>query len=139
MDDEDDNMIEEIHKDKEKQDPIQLLDNLTREQLMYDCFYLGTTKYLWNCIPDPEGNMPENPQEQWNFNDYYDKPIGWRTDFENYINNVINWKKKQIKIIQEMNEQELIVWKIKYKRNVEMKKAKAQDKNLIDFHIDEIV
>ena len=37
-----------------------------------------------------------------------------------------------------MSEQELIIWKAKYKTNVEMKRQVAQGKQLIDFCADEI-
>ena len=136
MDDE----FEDINeKEKEKQGPALKLDVVGIDEIMYDCFHLGITQYLWSCIPEPEGKLPEDPQEHWNLNDYYDKPIGWQNEYEYYNQKIISWKKKQLKIIQAMNEQELIIWKLKYKRIYEMKKAMAQNKNFVDFHTDELL
>ena len=95
------------------------------------------TRYSWNCIPELHGKMPQDPEDNWNLNDYYDHPIGWHEEYKKYQKEIIEWKITQLQIIQGLSEQQLLIWKAKYNTTVKLRKHVVRSTNVIPFEDDE--
>jgi hypothetical protein len=80
-----------------------------QDDLTFDHFHLGMSKYEWRNIPDLEGEMPRNPMDDWTLGNQYDRPCGWQTNQSNYKHDLMVWKKRQLEIFQGMNQVEFMV------------------------------
>jgi hypothetical protein len=70
--------FEEIYREQEGPHPE--LESGHASELGYDGFYLGMTWYLWNMLPDLGIDLePVDPTGEWEFVNYYDKPMGWQS------------------------------------------------------------
>jgi hypothetical protein len=65
--------------------------------------------------------------DDWTLGNRYDHPCGWQTDQSNYKYALKLWKKRQLEIIQGMNQVEFMVWKSKYKQIVDGKEHCARN------------
>jgi hypothetical protein len=45
---------------------------IKRQEWEFEYFYIGMTKYYHYHIPNPEGEEPFDPEQEWNFVDLYD-------------------------------------------------------------------
>ena len=68
------------------------LKSVWTHELDYDGFYLGLREYKYEDIPDPIGEMPEDPEKDWTLGERYDKPNGWQFDRQEYKAKLHNWK-----------------------------------------------
>ena len=128
--------------DGEVQGPAPKIGRPHQDDLDFDVFHLGMIEYSWCHIPNPEGEMPKDPMDDWCLGDRYDPPLGWHNDQTRYEYELVAWKKRQLEIIQAMSHVELMVWKLEYKRNVERKQRARNNEpapsNRVDFADGEI-
>jgi hypothetical protein len=86
-------------------------------ELRFDFFYLGLTKYLWDDIPNQEGKKPRNPRWDYSLGDRYDR-MPWMHEAETkYHTDYENWQRRQLALLRLMDEHGLKEWKEEYKNH----------------------
>ena len=84
------------------------------KELEYDCFYLSLKQYEYDYIPNAISERPMDPQENWSFGKFYDRPDGWQFEQEKYKRELKAWKVKSLIPIKKLDYKELKNWKIEY-------------------------
>ena len=82
-------------------------------------------------IPDPIGAKPKEPEREDSGWPFYERTIEYHQKFRKWMSDVTVWKRANRKKIQEMNAEELAIWKMKYRENErnknDNKKRKAKE------------
>ena len=84
----------------------------------YEGFNLGNEWYDWKWVPElTHDPKPKDPQDDWCIGDYYDRPTGWQNNERDYENAMKEWKKRQMRTLNEMSILSRSHWKVQYQRN----------------------
>jgi hypothetical protein len=105
------------------------------------------TKYYYCDIPNPEGEEPTDPEQEWNFVDRYDPYPMMHKEKHRYGKALIVWRRRQLEIIRSKGGEELSEWKKQYhehvakkeRKHLESKKRKNVALVTLDEEIEEIV
>jgi hypothetical protein len=90
----------------------------------FEYFYIGMTKYYYYHIPNPEGEEPIDPEQEWNFADQNDPYPMMHKEKCCYKEELVVWRKSQLEIIRSKGGDELAEWKKHYHKHVAEKKRK---------------
>ena len=90
-------ILDYLNENLEEYGPSAIKDNLSE-------MTIGNFQCEYQYFPKPIGNIPENPRNNWGLGDYYSRPIDWRLEEANWMENLNKWIQTQKEYLQTLND-----------------------------------